>query len=655
MARTFFSRVLIFLLLIFSVVKAGGNKPESDTLRTYHLSDVVVSATKSATLSTQVGSAITVIDRTEIEQSKKGTVLELLSEVPGVFLVQQGGTGKLATVFLRGANPGQTLVLIDGVEMNNPGDVSNAFDFSNLQASDIERIEILRGPQSTLYGSDALAGVISIFTRKGSQGLNTTAHLEGGSYNSLRSSVSVSGGEEGLSYLVSANDFKTKGFSSASEQYGNTEADGYKTSAFTSKFSYDFPEDISLSLFLRFNKANASLDAGSGINGDDPNYSYSLQETVFKTSLDFSLFDKQWDQSVSFNYGRNFRKYVDGVDANHPTASSDARYDGTKKKIEWLNTLNLLDNNRITIGAEGEEETAVADYYSNSEWGPYNSFFPNTRTTTFGLFAQDQLSISKNFITTLGIRYDKHKRFGSVKTFRIAPVYFIEETGTKIRATYGTGFKAPSLFNLFDPAYGNSDLKPEKSKGWDVGIEQFLLENKLSLEVSYFSNTFSDLFSFVYDPVTFSSTVINLAKAEMKGVEFGVKYKMEHAAIFNFSYTLTKTKDKSDDSPEKDFPLLRRPQDKASLSSILFLNEKLNLGLEILYTGIRDDKDFSTFPVQRIQLKSYTVVNMSASYKITNMFEVFAKLHNIFDEKYEEILGYGTERQSIYAGINFSL
>ena len=505
MAQTFFSRGFIFLLLIFSVVKAEGNKPGSDSLRTYHLSDVVVSATKTATLSTQVGSAITVIDRTEIEQSQKGTVLELLSEVPGVSLAQQGGAGKLATVFLRGANPGQTLVLLDGVEMNNPGDVSNAFDFSNLQASDIERIEILRGPQSTLYGSDALAGVISIFTRKASQDLNATAHVEGGSYNSLRSNVSVSGNAGGLSYLVSANDFKTKGFSSASDQYGNTEADGYKTSAFTTKFNYAFAEDISLSLLLRFNKANADLDAGSGINGDDPNYSYSLQESVLKTSLDFSLFDKQWDQSISFNYIRNFRKYVDGVDANHPTTSSNARYDGTKKKVEWLNTLNGLDSHRITFGVDAEEEIAVADYYSNSEWGTYNSFFPKANSTTFGLFAQDQISIIKNFNTTLGVRYDKHKKFGSVITYRIAPVYFVEETGTKFRATYGTGFKAPSLFNLFDPAYGNAELKPEKSRGWDVGVEQFSINRYLSFEVSYFSNVFNDLFSFVFDPVTFTS------------------------------------------------------------------------------------------------------------------------------------------------------
>lgn len=650
MARTFFSRVFIFLLLIFSIVKAEGNKPVSDTLRTYHLTDVVVSATKTATPSTQVGSAITVIDRTEIEQSQKGTVLELLSEVPGVSLVQQGGAGKLATVFLRGANPGQTLVLLDGVEMNNPGDVSNAFDFSNLQASDIERIEILRGPQSTLYGSDALAGVISIFTRKPAQGLNATAHLEGGSYNSLRSNISVSGTVSELSYLVSANDFKTKGFSSASDQYGNTEADGYKTSAFTSKFSYAFPEDISLSLLLRFNKANADLDAGSGINGDDPNYSYSLQETVLKTSLEFPLFDKQWDQSISFNYVRNFRKYVDGVDTNHPTSSSDARYDGAKMKVEWLNTLNLQNNNRFTFGVEGEEETAVADYYSNGDWGPYNSFFPKASTTTFGLFTQDQISIIKNFILTLGIRYDIHKRFGSVKTFRIAPVYFVEETGTKFRATYGTGFKAPSLFNLFDPAYGNADLKPEKSKGWDIGIEQFSKNRDLSFEISYFSNDFNDLFS--YDNVTYKP--VNLAKAETEGIEFGLKYKME-AAAFNLTYTSTKTKDKSDGSPDKDLPLLRRPKEKISLSSIFFLNENLNLGFELLHTGTRDDKDFSTFPAQRIQLKSYTLVNMSASYKINSMFEVFAKLHNIFDEKYEEILGYGTERQSVYVGINFSL
>ena len=643
----------IFLSLVFliSVVNAEGEQPGNDSLRTYHLSDVVVSATKTPTPATQIGSAVTVIDRAEIELSQKGTALELLSDVPGIFMLQQGGAGKLATVFTRGANSGQTLVLLDGVEMNNPGDISNAFDFSNLQADDIERIEILRGPQSTLYGSDALAGVISIYTRKFSQNLNVHAHLEAGSYSSLRSSASVSGKVNALSYLISANDFKTKGFSSASEAYGNTEADGYKTSSFTSKFQYALPKDILLSLLFRYNKANTDYDFSGGINGDDPNYSYSLQESVLKTTLDFSLFDKQWTQSFSFDYLRNFRKYVDGVDSRRPTTSSDARYDGTKKKIEWLNTLSFFEAQRITFGAEAEEEVAVSDYYSNSDWGPFDSFFPKISTTTFGLYAQDQVSIIKNFNATVGVRYDKHKMFGSVTTYRIAPVYFVEETGTKIRAAYGTGFKAPSLFYLFDPGYGNADLKPEKSTGWDFGVEQFLLQDKLSIEVSYFNNHFDNLFSF--DNVTFKT--INLAKAEANGIEFGLKYKSNGFAVYNFTYTLTNTKDKSDNSPDKDLPLLRRPKDKATFSALFFLNKNFNLGFDILYTGVRDDKDFSAYPVQRIQLASYTLVNLSASYKLINGLEVFGKLHNIFDKKYEEILGYGTERRSVYAGINFSL
>ena len=637
---------LSFVFLV-SLVFAG----ESDSLRTYHFSEVVVSATKTATLSTQVGSAITVIDRAEIELTQKGSVLELLSEVPGVSLVQQGGAGKLAALFLRGANAGQTLVLLDGVEMNNPGDVSNVFDFSNLQTSDIERIEILRGPQSTLYGSDALAGVISIFTRKPSQNFSIHAQLESGPYNSLRSNTSVSGSVDALSYFVSANDFKTKGFSSASNLYGNTEADGYKTSAFTSKFGYTLTKDILLSLLLRYNKANADLDASGGINGDDPNNSYSLEESVLKTSLDFSSFNNAWTQSFSFNYLRNLRKYYDGVDALRPTTSSDARYDGTKKKVEWLNTLNLFDDHRITFGAEAEEETAVSDYYSTGDWGPFNSFFPKASTTTFGLYAQNQISIVNNFNATLGFRYDKHKKFGSILTYRIAPVYFVEETETKFRGTYGTGFKAPSLFNLFDPGYGNAGLKPEKSMGWDVGVEQFLLNDKLTFEVSYFQNQFTDLFSF--DMATFKT--INLAKAESKGLELGIKYKSDGFAVYSFSYTFTDAKDKSANSADKDLPLLRRPKGKASFSSIFFLNQDLHLGLEALYTGVRDDKDFSTFPAQRLQLKSYTLLNMSASYKINSMFEVFGKLHNVFDEKYEEILGYGTERRSVYAGINFSI
>jgi len=642
----------LFLPILLTVhLYASQSMPGSDTLKTYLLKDVVVSATKTTTPAIQIGSTVTVINREEIERSQKGTVLELLQDVPGVSITQQGGPGKLATVFMRGAGSDHTMVLLDGVEMNNPGDINNVFDFANLQSDEIERIEILRGPQSTLYGSDALAGVIAIFTKKPSQNFSATARLEGGSYQSFRSSASVSGSFEGLTYSLIANKFKTKGFSSASELYGNTEPDGYSTSTLAAKFGYAFSDELSFSLLLHYNKAATDYDYTGGVNGDDPNYSYSLQESAAKASITSSLFDKMWSQSLSFEFMRNFRKYTDGIDAKRPTTSSDARYDGSKKKVEWLNTLRFLPSNVTSVGIDAEEELAVSDYYSNGMYGPFDSFFPRAESTTFGIYAQDQITVIDQGFLTIGTRYDKHKRFGNVTTYRIAPAYFISETGTKFRATFGTGFKAPSLFNLYDPGFGNATLKPERSKGWDAGVEQFLLGDRLSLELTYFSNQFSDLFSF--DNATFKT--INLAKAKTNGIELSLKYKAAGIAETMFTYTMTNSKDKSEGSSDYDQSLLRRPQDKASLSALFYLTDRITLGTEILYTGLRDDKDFSAWPAQRIQLQSYTLVNLTATYLLHQGVQTFFKIHNAFDTKYEEILGYGTERLSVYGGISLTL
>ena len=251
------------------------------------------------------------------------------------------------------------------------------------------------------------------------------------------------------------------------------------------------------------------------------------------------------------------------------------------------------------------------------------------------------------FFASAGIRYDHHNRFGKVFTYRIAPAYFLKSTSTKFKATYGTGFKSPSLYYLFDPSYGNPNLKPEKSKGWDAGIEQYFFNYKLTLGLTYFNNSFTDLFG--YDA---GFKTINIDKAETKGIELY----LQTLSMYNFSltsnYTYTLSKDQSVGEVNSGKDLVRRPRNKLAFNLSYSLN-KTSLNLEILNVGEREDDDFTIS--QRVKLKSYTLVNIAGSYKISALLSFTGRIENLFNTKYEEVLYYGTPGLSAYIGAKVNL
>ena len=643
-------RVVFIFILIILYHNISTAQQDTNIVK-YNFDEIVVTANKIETPLYEIGNSITVINREQIENSNKTTVLDLLSEIPGISITQQGGPGKLASVFLRGANSNHTLVLIDGVEMNIPADPGNVYDFSSLTLSDVERIEVLRGPQSTIYGSNALAGVIQIFTKKPTEVNKYFLDLEGGSYSTISENIGTSGKVDNLSYFANYSRYNTNGFSSADEKYGNTERDGFNNNIISTKLSYQFLENISIEFFGRYTKAKADLDQNGGEFGDDPNYTSDIEEILFKLRGDLNLFEGKWIQSFSSSYLRNNREYNDEVDELHPMTSSYALYDGSKLKFEWQNTIKVLDDHIIVAGVETEEEKAKSEYTSESSYGSYSSFIPTNSIRTSSIYTQDQINTFNNCFLNIGGRYDNHELFGSVFTYRISPVYIIPVIGTKLKATYGTGFKAPSLYYLYDPTYGNSELNPEESKGWDAGLEQFLFNEKLSFDITYFNNAFDNLFGF--DAVTYKA--INIAKAETRGIEFIVKTVPTKNLDISFNYTYTETKDKSDNSEDSGLPLLRRPKNKLALIVNYIPFDKLNLNAEAIYSGERDDKNFNTYPTSRIILSDYTLLNLALKYKLYNFININLHFENILDKEYEDIFGYGTAGFSVYGGIGINL
>jgi len=628
---------LFLLLFTFSTFA------QEDTLK-ISLSDVLVTATKYPTEVQNISSSYSIIDKSVIQRSNSSTVLQLLREIPGISIAQQGGLGKLNSLFMRGANANHTLVLIDGVEVNDPSSPSNAFDLSNLQTANIERIEIVRGPQSTLYGSDALGGIINIFTEQGSDVNKISLQTEGGSNSYYRGSGQFSGNYSLFNYSINFARLSTEGISAANEKYGNTERDGYTNNSFSSFLSAQLLDNLKLSLNYRFTDTSTDLDQGTQF-GDDPNYTYDIEENIFNAAINYNLLDNKWKQKLSGSVLRRISKSIDEPDDNNPGSSTNFT-NATRTKFEWLNNLTFIPYNVVTVGLETELEKANTEYISMSEWGPFESVFPSQEMRTNSAFLQNQLILDGGFSAIAGLRFDDNEKFGNHSTYKFGAAYFFDKTNTKLKANYGTGFKAPSLFYLFDPAFGNPDLKPEENSGWDLGFEQYFFGSGFSFGATYFSMKFENMFGFDQNFVT-----ININEAETKGIESFVTYQSNNFYA-HLTYTYTDAVDLSNESESK---LIRRPKDKLTLSLSYNPIEKLNLNTSIRYIGEREDEDFSSFPSARVKLDSYTIVDFTVNYKLLSNLKLFARVENLFDADYEEVLFYGTLGRSFYAGIVFDL
>ncbi len=637
--RIFFIAVFLLPILLFA---------QNDTLKTT-LSEVVVSATKTQTPYYAIGSSVSIITSEEISKKQFTNVIDLLKEIPGLSVFQLGGPGMLAYVNMRGTNTNHVLVLINGAEMNDPSSVSNAFDFSSLNTNDIDRIEIVRGPQSTLYGSDAIAGVINIFTKQGDVKSQYSFSGEGGSNNFYRGNFSVSGKQNLVGYFITAGRSGSDGISAANSIYGNDENDGFTNNNISSNIYFDFTNWLQFNLFYKYTNFKSSLDQNEKL-GDDPNYSYKMEEQLFKSSASINLFNGNWEQQISTSLVKRFSNTIDGTDLYHPAMSSLNHTNAQRMKFDWQHNLLFINNNLITFGIETETEKANTSYYSESEWGPYESVFPQQSITTTGIYIQDQLNIDNAFFTTLGIRYDDNQKFGNVTTFRFAPAYFISTTGTKLKGSYGTGFKAPSLYYIFDPLFGNPDLKPEKSKGFDFGVEQFFNDGNFHFDITYFNMNLENMFG--YDA---NYRTINIAKASTKGLEISAVVKNIYGFSIATNYTYTKTKDEFEGTADFDKPLIRRPSNKFFIGLNYEGFNNFVLGAQIKYSGERDDKDFSNYTTTRVTLPSYTLVNLNASYKLFEYLQLTARIENLFNKEYEEVLYYGTLGRTFYAGININL
>jgi vitamin B12 transporter len=613
--------------------------------------EIVVTANRVETSTKEVASSVTVITRKQLEETKKSTVMEALEDVLALHTTQNGPPGASSSVLIRGANSEHTLVMIDGIEMNDPITPSRSFDMSLLLVENVDRIEIIRGPQSTLYGSDAMGGVINIITRQ-TRG-RPEFHLStfGGSYGTVSGNAELSGSTDRVRYTIAATLYETNGFSAASTAYeGNEEADGHRNLSLSGRLGVDLSANFSLDFTLRRIDTKSDIDNAGGDFGDDPNHVQEYDTFYVMGQGRGLLLQNRWEQILRValvDYNRTSDNPVDELD---PFSSEASEYKSKLGKIEWQNNLYLHETNTLTLGLDFQQEEGESWYRSESSLGPYESIFPLRKANNLGLFLQDQVRVAGQFFLTAGLRYDNHSQAESALTYRIAPVYFIDTTGTKLKATLGTGFKAPSLYQLFAPGtfygpIGNEDLEPEKSTGWDVGIEQYLLQNKLMLGFTYFDMRFENLIDF-----DFLQGYINIKNAFSKGAEVILDARPADSISFLMTYTRLEAKDK-----DADQYLLRRPKDKFTARMNLRFLDRANVNLSVIHVGQREDSFYIGWTPTRVTMNSYTLVHAAGAYDIFEYLQVFIRVDNILNAEYETVKGYGTAGLSAYGGIKINL
>lgn len=596
------------------------------------LEEVVITATRVPTLEREIGSSVTVITDEEIKAKGYTTAKEVLKGTLGLDVISNGGPGAQTSVFLRGANSYHTLILIDGMEVGDPSLVQRQFNLANLTVDNIERIEVVRGPQSVLYGADAMGGVINIITKRGEKEPYLYLGAEGGSYYTARQFAGVGAANEWADFSLAFSHIRTEGFSSADTDLGNTENDPWENFTVSSRLGITPTDWLDMGVSFRFHDGRTDLDDGFFYQ-DVEDYHEDKQEIFIRPHVQVTLFDGLWEQILAYGFTSHSRDYVDD-----PWA--DSEYDGRKHEVSWQHNLYLHKTNTLTLGFEYEQETL-----RSSSDDPF-ALPQDDSTYTYSLFAQDQIKLFDISYTTLGVRWDHHEEFGDHATFRVTQAIVIDKTGTTVKGSVGTGFRAPSLYELYGPPYfgpvGNPNLDPEESIGWDVGVEQSLFDELITLGVTYFHNEFDDLINFF-----FGQGYVNVDDAETWGIESFIEVRPFKDLSTRVMYTYTHTDD------DEGLPLLRRPMHKAGFNVCYkFLEERGTANLDLLYVGERDDWNSSVG--SRVEVDDYVVVNLSGSFKVHKYVEVFARIENLFDQDYEEVFGYGTPGISAYGGVKLT-
>jgi vitamin B12 transporter len=514
---------------------------------------------------------------------------------------------------------------------------------ANLTLENIERIEVIRGPQSTVYGSDAMGGVINLISKKAKDGAHASVTSEAGSYNTFNQVGNVSYGSEKFDVSTGITRQDIGGISAARASDGNREQDDYQNTSISNRMRFAPTQSLEGTHTLRYTRAHSNLDNFGGVGGDDPNRIITNDEFFTRGDVSASLLDDTLTPSAYISYTRHSLD-----DTNSPDAASleqlDSNFHGDIVSVGARSKWAPTEYFSGVVGGETQGERANSFYRSDGAFGPYDDTFYGEEARTNSVYAESRLSYDTTAYLDAGIRNDNHSIFGNRTTFKIAPAVFVQE-GTKLRGSVGTGFKAPSLVQLYS-SYGNRDLEAESSTGWDVGIDQDIITKSWSTSLTFFRNNYDDLITF--DPSTF--VLENINSSYTQGLEVGSDVTLSDELSLRVAYTYTDTE--NDTTGES---LLRRPRNKNSLTAVYTPTERIRAQLQWRLYSSRFDSDFNAFPPERVTLGGYGILDLAVSYKVMDRVELFSRIDNLFDKEYQEVLGFGTMGAAAYAGVRVEM
>lgn len=575
----------------------------------------------------RVAGSITVITREEIERRQWRTLVDVLKFVPGVNVVQNGGPGKKTSIFTRGTNSNHTKVLLDGIDISDPSTPTGAVDLAHLLTENLERIEVMRGPMSTLYGSEAVGGIINLVTRRGHGKPGIAVWGEAGGYNSAQQETSLYGshrfGDRKADWSIGYSTLHTGGFHVLADDSSGQERDGYDNSTLSGRLTFEPTETLELNFVGRYIDTENEID----LSGDSPDDISDTQQVFLRSQASREFWNGNWKSRLGLSYTDHHRE-TKGV--------FHGSFDGSRLAVDWLNDFYIGDHHVVTLGAETKRDSIDSS-------SPSSGFGADARSSA--ALIQEQFSYGNWFGTASG-RLQDHEDFGSALTYRAASGYVHPQFGTRVHASIGTSFKAPSLDQLYGaypdpvfPFFGNPDLEPEKSQGLEFGIEQPFWGDRIRAGVTYFQNRIRSLIQFKFQPLPDSSTLENIARAETKGFESFVLLQLSDRFYARADWTYLSAKDE-----ENGQDLMLRPKNTFDVRVEGRPLRDATVTLGVRYVGAREDRGDVT-------LSGYTIVDLAGNYQLNRYFKLFARIDNLFDREYQDPDGYEQEGFNCFAGL----
>jgi vitamin B12 transporter len=618
------------------------------------LDEAIITANKFEQKQSQTGKVVTVITREQLEKSGGKTVAQVLNEQAGITINSAyNAMGSVQTVFIRGASSGRTLILIDGIPVNDPSMINNEFDLNLISIYDVERIEICKGAQSTLYGSDAIAGAVNIITIKKDirRAFNVKLTNSFGNKNTVRNNIQLYGKAGKLTYTTRFAKLRTNGFSSAYDSTGakDFDKDGYDGNVINASLQYQVIPSLSLKTFIQHSQYKADIDAG--IFADEKDYRINNRNLSSGAAVNF----KKGIVNITGNYqyGELRRTYRNDSLFVRPfgTKFESNIYNARTQYAELYGNIAAAKWLTVLAGVDYRWSLMNQQYYSLSGFGPYSSRFNDTsmhQTAFYGSLLFNALN--KKLNVEIGGRMNKHSRYGSNSTYTFNPSYSITKNW-RVFGSIASGFKAPSIFQVYDVYSGNTDLQPEKSTNYELGIQQ--LHEKVSSRIVYFHRDIKN--GIDYDYVNFK--YFNFVKQKVNGLEVEITAKPVKQLTITANYTLIigdeQTQSRKDQTDTTYSYLLRRP--KHSFNMNIGYQWSKSLYVSVSAKAVSSRHDVGGYAQDDILLDNYFLLNAYAEYKWKSNVKFFLDAQNVTNKKFFDIRGYNAMPVMYSGGISIEL